>query len=54
MPIYLYRCKHCGHKTEMLRAMNGKDDELECPQCGARELEKVVAPYYASIIRGGG
>ena len=56
MPIYLYRCRLCSHKTELLRAMNEKDSELACPQCGAREMEKVIMPFYGSIPRrpGGG
>ncbi len=51
MPIYLYRCRHCGHKTELLRAMNEKDSELACPQCGAQEMEKVIMSFYGSIPR---
>jgi putative FmdB family regulatory protein len=34
MPIYLYRCRHCGNKIELLQGMNEKDSELACPQCG--------------------
>jgi putative FmdB family regulatory protein len=46
MPIYLYRCRQCGHKFEMLRAMSAKDSELMCPECGARAPEKVIMPFY--------
>jgi putative FmdB family regulatory protein len=51
MPIYLYRCRRCGHKVELLRAMNEKDSELVCEKCGAKELEKVFAPFYSSTCR---
>jgi putative FmdB family regulatory protein len=54
MPIYLYRCRHCGQKIEMLRSMNGKDSELACPECGARELEKLIMPFYGGLPRGPG
>lgn len=54
MPIYLYRCRHCGNKIEMLRPMNGKDSELACPQCGNKELDKVLLPFYGNIKGHGG
>jgi putative FmdB family regulatory protein len=54
MPIYLYRCRHCGHKIELLRGMNEKDCELACPQCGAKEMSKVLMPFYGNIRGMGG
>lgn len=54
MPVYLYRCRHCGHKIEMLRAMNEKDSELECPECGTKEMERVIMPFYGGNPRGQG
>lgn len=46
MPIYLYRCRRCGHDFELLRPMNQKDIEQKCPECGSKEIEKVAAPVY--------
>jgi putative FmdB family regulatory protein len=54
MPIYLYRCRHCGNKIELLRGMNEKDGELACPECGAKEMTKVMLPFYSNIRGGSG
>ncbi len=52
MPIYLYRCRHCGNKIEMFKPMNGKDSQLACPECGTRELEKLILPFYGGLTGG--
>jgi putative FmdB family regulatory protein len=41
MPINLYICGKCGHLFESPKALNEKDSELKCPECGAKEPEKV-------------
>ncbi len=54
MPIYLYRCRRCGHRFERLRAMNENDRELSCPECGERGPEKVMPPFFSNNARGQG
>ena len=54
MPIYLYNCRHCGHKFELLRGINEKDGELECPQCGTKEPERILLPFNRNISWPGG
>jgi len=42
MPIYEYKCSHCGHELEALQKMS--DDPLrDCPECGRPALEKQVS-----------
>jgi putative FmdB family regulatory protein len=52
MPIYEYACKSCGHVFDVLQKMS--DDPLvDCPECGAAELRKLVsAPSFR--LKGGG
>ena len=61
MPIYEYRCSHCGHELE---AMQKFSDPLltQCPQCRDEALVKLVSAagfqlkggsWYATDFRGG-
>jgi putative FmdB family regulatory protein len=39
MPIYAYRCQHCGHELEALQKMS--DEPLvQCPECDRPALKK--------------
>ena len=40
MPIYDYRCGGCQREFEVLVR---SDDEAICPECGSRQLEKLVS-----------
>jgi putative FmdB family regulatory protein len=37
MPLYAYACKKCDHQFEAL-VFDG--DEVECPECHGKKLEK--------------
>jgi putative FmdB family regulatory protein len=54
MPVYLYRCRHCGHKFEALRGINAKDGDLACPKCGTVEIKKFCSLFYGSMPRSPG
>lgn len=42
MPIYEYACKSCDHTLDALQKMS--DDSLvECPECGKRELKRLIS-----------
>ena len=43
MPIYEYRCSHCGEISEILVTGHSDDDILACKQCGSTELEKILS-----------
>ncbi|MDX1593859.1 MAG: zinc ribbon domain-containing protein [Gammaproteobacteria bacterium] len=52
MPIYEYRCDHCGHELEAIQKMS--DPVLEtCPGCGHDALKRLIsAPSFR--LKGGG
>ncbi len=54
MPLYFYRCRHCGHKFEMLRRINDSDSQVECPECRKKEPEKIVTPFYGHNFSSAG
>ena len=43
MPIYEYRCNHCGTISEFLVGVSSKGDTLNCKQCGGPHLEKILS-----------
>ncbi|WP_322998764.1 FmdB family zinc ribbon protein [Castellaniella sp.] len=61
MPIYVYRCSHCGHQQDVLQKMS--DPRLTvCPSCGQSTYEKQVTAagfrlkgsgWYETDFRGG-
>lgn len=62
MPIYVYRCSHCGHQQDVLQKIS--DPRLTtCPACGREAYEKQVTAagfrlkgsgWYETDFRGGG
>ena len=61
MPIYEYRCSHCGHELEVLQKLS--DPTLtDCPSCKQAALTKLVSAagfqlkgsgWYATDFRNG-
>ena len=62
MPIYAYRCTHCGHEQEVLQKLS--DAQLTtCPECSGETFSKqLTAPgfqlkgsgWYATDFKSGG
>ncbi len=62
MPIYEYRCQHCGFQKEHMQKMS--DAQLTtCPSCGAESYVKLLSAagfqlkgsgWYATDFKGGG
>ncbi|OGN82628.1 MAG: hypothetical protein A3G84_05970 [Chloroflexi bacterium RIFCSPLOWO2_12_FULL_71_12] len=51
MPIYDYRCDHCGHAFSIVQSY--KDEALSaCPSCGKLPRRVVTAP--AIVFKGSG
>ena len=44
MPIYEYRCKKCGHVTEVLESADASARHT-CGKCGSRRVEKLVSTF---------
>ena len=52
MPIFEYQCGSCGHSLEALQKISDAP-LLDCPACGAANLQKLVSA--ASFrLKGGG
>ncbi len=51
MPIYDYRCDHCGHVFSAVQSFN--DEALEkCPNCGKKPRRLISTP--AIVFKGSG
>ena len=50
MPIYDYRCEHCGDFSA-LRKMSEADESVECVECGETAVRVISAPYLALMDR---
>ncbi len=48
MPIYEYRCKECGHFFETLVLGREKEEDLQCPSCGAAGPERQMSAAVVS------
>ena len=52
MPIYEYKCSHCGHQLEAIQKISD-DPLLLCPNCDKNGLKKqVTAPSFG--LKGSG
>jgi putative FmdB family regulatory protein len=40
MPIYEYDCQSCGDRFEKLVFTQGRDVQVQCPQCGSAHVSK--------------
>ncbi len=45
MPIYTYRCLHCGEEFEKLVLSPTKADQAICPCCQSQETERRPALF---------
>lgn len=50
MPLYEYECKPCDRVVELL--VRSASDDIQCPQCGNRELDKVFSVPAAPAVNG--
>lgn len=56
MPLYDYRCDHCGHVIEMARSYDERDSAY-CPSCDnwmTRLLAPVRFKFAGRVTPGGG
>lgn len=52
MPIYSYRCDHCGVQFDQRQKFS--DEPLEvCPECGEKKLRKLYLPV-GIVFKGSG
>ncbi len=43
MPIYEYSCGKCGQTSEFILSSRSVPEDLECPECGGRDLRKLIS-----------
>jgi putative FmdB family regulatory protein len=48
MPIYEYKCGKCGHFFEKLVFAREKEEEIQCPSCGAVEAQRQMSAAVVS------
>ncbi len=53
MPIYEFRCLHCGKVSEIFQGMGDKDDPLQCKYCGSKDIERILSPSAFTFKEGG-
>ncbi len=47
MPLYEYKCQKCGHAFELLRRMQDVDNDLECPSCHSKKVDRQLSTFAA-------
>ena len=52
MPIYTYRCDHCGIQFERQQGFNDRR-LMRCPECGKKSVHKVFLPV-GILFKGSG
>jgi len=53
MPIYEFRCESCDQVFELLALSDSERRQAECPQCGGRQLSRVLSTCAAVMGQGG-
>ena len=48
MPIYEYKCEKCENRFEMRRSITDRDEDLECPKCGCKQVNKLYSSFGVS------
>jgi putative FmdB family regulatory protein len=54
MPIYEFRCADCGHVFEELVLRSSDQEELACPKCAGRHVERVLSACCVGAAGGDG
>lgn len=52
MPIYEYRCDHCGNEFEEIQRITAPPLET-CPSCGRRSVHRLIS-HSSFILKGSG
>lgn len=42
MPIFEFKCNHCGHIYEEL-VLSGDDEEQNCPTCKSKKVTRLMS-----------
>ncbi len=53
MPIYEFRCLKCGRVFELFQLKSDEKIEMKCPECGSKEIERIMSRVGGVTVRGG-
>jgi putative FmdB family regulatory protein len=45
MPLYLYHCRRCEVRTEVLQRQFGAPSDVTCEACGSEDVERVLSAF---------
>jgi len=48
MAIYEYECNQCGERFELRRMMSERDEDAQCPRCGAKKPKRIISMFGGS------
>jgi len=48
MPLYEYSCGSCGHRFEVLQSFDSTNDGVDCPSCGAEDVQRLLSTFATS------
>jgi len=51
MPIYEFKCKNCQAVFEMFMKQSDEMDDLKCPICGFKDVEKIFSGFSVGVGR---
>ena len=54
MPIYEFKCSKCQNFFELLVMNSDEEAEFKCPECNAKNFERVLSATNYSVGSGSG
>ena len=54
MPLFEYRCMHCGRVFEVFTQRRDLKATPECPGCGKQKVERVLSAFSGRAGEGSG
>jgi putative FmdB family regulatory protein len=48
MPLFEYICSECGHRFEKLVLSAKRAQEIQCPQCSSKSVNKALSTFGVS------
>jgi putative FmdB family regulatory protein len=54
MPLFEYRCRECGRVFEVFTQRRDQNISPACPDCGKKNVDRLLSPFAGRIGEGGG
>ncbi len=48
MPLFEYKCSKCSKKFEVLHKSLNNLEDVECPECHSKEINKLLSSFSAA------